>query len=280
MNAMHLRQQIRALNIGPDHLSEPLELTGDPAGAVVAGCLVALGNGVSEQHQRDVLQCLLLAQLAANPKADRHKDPTNWYKTYQQTLEQVGWVVQGSFAMSRHLSPGTRFTMSDAVTDQFRRRLGAGDLPLVTDVLNAFKDDRTSPGQFVFECPSHQGGIGNFQFALATEEDGNLSLHIGRFTFNVPNHVTRLAFEEFPPDAQFQAGFTSMALNEQVYGGVRNAITTKLGSRLQAQVAMLTPAGPNRLSAPNGTSQAQRPDVGADTSDSLTPEQEPEILEA
>ena len=38
MSATQLRQQVRALNIGPDHLSEPLELTGDSAGAVVAGC--------------------------------------------------------------------------------------------------------------------------------------------------------------------------------------------------------------------------------------------------
>ena len=31
---------------------------------------------------------------------------------------------------------------------------------------------RDGASQVVFECPSHSGGIGNFQVALATEEDG------------------------------------------------------------------------------------------------------------
>ena len=52
---------------------------------------VTVDGSVSQQHAQDVLQSLLLAQLAATAKVDRHKDPLNWYKTYQSTLEQIGW---------------------------------------------------------------------------------------------------------------------------------------------------------------------------------------------
>jgi hypothetical protein len=45
------------------------ELT-EASAAVVAGSIVAFAPGVDEQHRQDVLQSLLLAQLAANAKAE------------------------------------------------------------------------------------------------------------------------------------------------------------------------------------------------------------------
>jgi hypothetical protein len=182
---------------------------------------------------------MLLAQLAANAKADRYQDPTNWYRMYQQVLESIGWVVQASTTMARYRPPGTRFTIATVITDLFRRKVGQEELSLITETLNAFKRDPSGPGQFVFECPSHAGGIGNFQFGLATEEDENLILQLGRFAFETSVHITRLAFDEFPVDAKFQAGYLALMLNEQSYKTVRAAIAAKLGSRLTGSVVQL-----------------------------------------
>lgn len=239
MTSTSLREYIRTLDIGPGYQSEPLQFTSGASGAVVAGSIVALDGTVAEQHQRDVLQCMLLAQLAANAQADRHKDPVNWYRAYQQTLESIGWVVQTSTTLSRYLPPGTRFTIANVITDLFRHKVGPEELSLVTETLNAFKRDPGGPGQFVFECPSHAGGIGNFQFGLATEEDNTVSLQLGRFAFTVATHVTRLAFEEFPTEAKFQVGFTALTLNEQVYGGLRAAVAAKVAGRFTGSVAQL-----------------------------------------
>jgi hypothetical protein len=241
MDTSELRRQVRALDIGPDDLTEPLEFTEGPTGAVVGGCIVALGTGVTEQHQRDVLQCLLLAQLAATAKADRHKDPSNWYKIYQQSLESVAWVTQRSSSMIRYQPSGTQFTITDVIMDVFRREVGSEAAPAIRDTMNAFQRDIKGTGQFLFECPSHSGGIGNFQFALVTEdeEEHNLLLLIGRFAFTAPVHVTRLAFETFDPSARFTTGFLAMTLNEQVYAGLRQAITDKLENRLDALAVKL-----------------------------------------
>jgi hypothetical protein len=230
---------VQALDIGPDELSEPLELTDRAIGAVVAGSIVVIDQGVTGQHQQDVLQSLLLAQLAANAKADRHKDPTTWYRAYQETLTPVGWVVEASTTMTRYQPPGTRFTVPMVITDLFKRKVLPEELALIAETLSAFKRDAGGPAQFVFECPSHAGGIGNFQVGLVTEEDGVVSLRLGRFSFITTAHVTRLILEEFPTDAQFQAGFTAMTLNEQVYATVRSAIAKKVESRFSGSVAQV-----------------------------------------
>lgn len=237
MNAS-LRATIQSLDVG-SYPSNLLELTDSATGAVVAGSIATLGDTLSEQHQRDVLESLLLAQLAASAKADRHKDPMNWYKVYQQTLETIGWVIQTSTTMSRYLPQGTRFTISTVITDLFQRKVVEEDLSLVKRTLNSFKRDPGGPAQFVFECPSHSGGIGNFQFGLATEEDGTVTLQLGCFTFNVAAHVTRLAFEEFPTDAKFQVGFVALTLNEQVYQSVRSTVSAKVASRFAGATAQI-----------------------------------------
>jgi hypothetical protein len=238
MNAS-LREAIRSLEL--DHnSSNPVQLTGGATGVVVAGSIVALDDSLSDQHQRDMLESLLLAQLAASAKFDRHRDPVNWYKVYQQTLESIGWVVQTSTAMSRYLPPGTRFTMANVITDLFRRKIDEKEFSLVTRTLNAFNRDPKGEGQFVFECPSHSGGIGNFQFGLGTEENDDTNLQLGYFSFATTKHVSRLAFEEFPLDAKFSMGFVALTLNEQVYKGVRSAVTAKIASRFEGLTAQLS----------------------------------------
>ena len=233
------REFIQTLDVGPVPASGLLQLTETAVGAVVAGSIVAINQGVTEQHQRDVLQSLLLAQLAANANSDRHKDPVNWYQAYQRTLEQVGWVVEASTTMTRYLPPGTRFTVPMVINDLFKKRVLPEELSLITKTLNSFNREAGGPAQFVFECPSHAGGIGNFQFGLAAEEDGVVSLQLGRFSFTTTAHVTRLTLEEFPLDAEFRAGFTAMSLNEQMYAVVRDAIAKKLEGRFVGSVALL-----------------------------------------
>jgi hypothetical protein len=236
---MTSREAVRALVIGPEVESQPLEFTGTATGAVVSGSIVALDGSVSEQHQMDVLQCMLLATLAASAKADRHKDPLNWYKIYEQTLASIGWVVQTSTTMSRYLPPGIRFSIFNVISDLFRPKIAPEEFSIITETLNSFKRDSSGASQFMFECPSHSGGIGNFQFGMATEEGGNVSLQLGRFTFTTAAQVTRLAAEEFPMDATFKNGFTALTLDEQVYRSVRTAVASKVASRFSGSVAQL-----------------------------------------
>lgn len=228
--ALYDKQQIQALDIGPAALGE---LTSEgTVGIAIAGCLVAIDQ-VQEPHQLDLAQTLLLAQLAASAKADRHGDSAGWYRIYQQTLESVGWVTSVQATQNRYLpSTNQRYTILDVVTDLFRRK--TLDEPLVSTMLQAFRADDQTRAQYVFEGPSHSGGQGNFQVAAAQEGDQGLSLHTGRFVFSVPGYIPRILTQQFnTAEARFSSGYTFATLNQLEYAKIRDAIRAKLGDRLE-----------------------------------------------
>lgn len=233
---------IRDMNIGPRiaKLSalQDAELAG-PSAAVVAGSIVAFAPGISDQHRQDVLQSLLLAQLAANAKADRQKDPAGWFTAYRGVLEQIAWVVEGSAVVSRYQPPFAKFTVGTVVDDAFRPKLLAEQLPFVTAAIAAFRSGQNSGAQLVFECPSHAGGIGNFQVALAGEENGAVTIRLAQISFNAPQHVVQLLQEEFTNAAQFRVGFLALSMNEEVFAKLRPAIAAKLQDRFEGAVVPL-----------------------------------------
>lgn len=234
------RDALRDIDIGPDPQLAPVALaTGISSGAVVAGSVVALDGSISQQHGQDVMQSMLLAQLAANAKASRFREFANWYKAYQSTLESIGWVVSGSTSFSRYISPVSRFTIAPVIRENFRLRTTPEELRLINRTIAAFVDDPGAPGQFIWECPSHSGGLGNFQIGLATEEDEALTLQLGRFILETPEHVVRLAFQEFGREAKFMTSHVSMTLNEDFFSRIRREIENKLKGRYEVSVSQL-----------------------------------------
>jgi hypothetical protein len=232
--------EMRDMDIGPKVARfaalQDAELAG-PSAAVVAGSIVAFAPGISEQHHLDVLQSLLLAQLAANAKADRQKDPAGWFTAYRGVLEQTAWVVEASAAAARYQPPFAKFTIATVVDDAFRPKIIAEQLPFVTATIAAFRSDQNSGAQLVFECPSHSGGIGNFQVALASDGDGAVTIWLAQISFNAPRHVVRLLQEEFTNTAQFRVGFLALSMNEEVFARLRPALDAKLQDRFDGAVA-------------------------------------------
>lgn len=63
------------------------------AAFVVKGSLVIFTDVISNMEQNDVLNSVLLAQLAADKQKDRFATPEAWLKLYADTLEHLGWSV-------------------------------------------------------------------------------------------------------------------------------------------------------------------------------------------
>jgi hypothetical protein len=242
MSATIAPSAIRDIDIGPEVTRyaalQDAELDG-PSATVVAGSILAFAPGLSDQHRQDVVQSLLLAQLAANVKADRQKDPAGWFSAYRGVLEQVAWVVEASTSAARYQPSFAKFTVGTVVDDVFRPKVLAEQLPFVTAAIAAFRSDQNSGAQVLFECPSHSGGIGNFQVALAAEEDGVATIRLAQISFTTPQHVVRLLQEEFTNTAQFRIAFLALSMNEGVFARLRPAIATKLQDRLDRAVAPL-----------------------------------------
>lgn len=239
---------LHAVELPPDARDGYSLLAETAPGAVVSGSLAAFHPRVSDQHRLDVLKSVLFAQLAANVKAERHREWVEWYKQYQLVLESIGWVVQASTSASRW-SAGSDFGISTPVLDLFRHRVGADANTVVAQAMATFTADVGGPAQFVFECPSHAGALGNFQVVFADEDadSGELRMHIGRFMFHAPGHVGRLAVEKLPAATKVYGGLTNMIVNEPVLAAARPIIESRLGDRYSAQVVLLrrdqTPSG-------------------------------------
>ncbi|MEU5539826.1 hypothetical protein [Streptomyces sp. NPDC020362] len=231
------------LDVGP----EPARFKDHGAGevaAAVAAALVSVTSGVSAQHAQDVFHSLLLAQLAATAQADRFVDPAAWYRHHQSALEQIGWVASQSTAFTEYAPSTVPYTITTVVTDLMEPVVTADEAVLVRRTLRSFTDS-SEPAQFVWECPSHAGGRGNFQFALASEKSGEsgLTLRMGRFSFTTRRYVTRLGKELFESDTRFQESLVTLFLNERVHARLREAITVKLGNRAEGMVAGISLEG-------------------------------------
>jgi hypothetical protein len=87
-----------------------------PSGFIDNGSLVSFLAGVDRQSQADVLNSMLLAQLAANKKFDREADTVGWYGFYHDVLENLGWVVQ-QFAFSKYDVAGSTVTVDKVVRE-------------------------------------------------------------------------------------------------------------------------------------------------------------------
>jgi len=229
---------IRELDIGPERPSEGPQLTGQLVGAVVAGDLVAFGEGLGSQHQKDVLQSLLLAQLGASAKVDRLKDPSNWMRQYLSILEQIAWVTTTAYSATKYLPQVSSFGAAALIQDTFRRKLL--DYPAeVSTTLAAYRSD-TGSAQVVFECPSHSGGLANFQVAYVTEDgEGDVVMWVASASFNAPQHFVQLFEGDLPPGTQAQVGWTVLRLNESVFSKLRSSLDTKLQGRYATSVVGL-----------------------------------------
>ncbi len=83
-------------------------------GYVVTGSVVAFTEELSGQDKADVLNTLLIAQLAADVKFKREVETEDRYAYYTKVLGNLGFVIQG-FQFSKYEASGAGFKMDSVV---------------------------------------------------------------------------------------------------------------------------------------------------------------------
>ncbi|UNO41532.1 hypothetical protein [Streptomyces sp. MST-110588] len=201
--------------------------------AVNAGSLVSFVAGVSAQAKDDILNSVLLAQLAANKKYNRERDTVNWYAFYRNVLEHVGWALQ-AFEFTQYKHDEARFTMDKAVLKILVALLtGTGEYDVAKLTIEALKNLPEHDNRVVlFERESHEMRMGNFQIAVANETDTAVAVKMGAFYFTTTQDVTHILWAEFTQSSlTFYRGTQSMTLDTTIYAKVRDQIINKLGDR-------------------------------------------------
>ena len=221
-------------------LPPPLE-----AGFVDAGSLVCFSseNTINEQQKKDVLNSILLSQLAANKRYNRFTDPSDWYAFYRKVASQIGWITQSFKPFERYVSFPNKFQISAVVIDIFNEvlKIDEGEKRALKDNIESIEKSKRALA--LFESNSIKGNRGNFQI-LACTVDKNEQVSI--VVFGCYFQSTEVTGNHFfagrkKQDIVLQASAEVFVLNHDVYDQVREVVNQKLGNRVEVFISNIVP---------------------------------------
>jgi len=146
------------------------EQTKDQA-AVVGSDIVSFVKGVTPKRREDIINCSLLAQLAAKKQIS---DPARiyvWYNAYFDVLMNIGWSVQDR-GFATYSEASENFEAHEAIMKVAASLLGpaATTLAVIKATLDALKSmSADSPWISIFNRESQSAKTARFQVTLAEQ---------------------------------------------------------------------------------------------------------------
>jgi hypothetical protein len=203
-----------------------------------AKSLVSFVSKVNGQKRKDVLNSVLIAQLVANKKFPNEDQILDWYKSFIEVLNNLGWAIEQA-EFSEFETSGTIFEVENAIIDILTTAFGGTFITVIKKTLSAIKDLADSNGHITaFEKNTHSMQKGAFQIGLAMEENDTVALQLGTFLLTSDNQIKKILFFKSIKDST-KLNYCSRkgTLNEEIYAKGRDAIVTKLGDRVQEFIA-------------------------------------------
>jgi hypothetical protein len=202
---------------------------------VCAGSLVSIVAGICDQHQKDVLDSTLYAQLAANGQYSRETDTAQWYSTYCSTLTLLGWHTVGfSFQKSTHLS--STFQLNKTILGLTAKLLSKSAQSSLTATIKAISHMKSSDRSLqVLSQSAFNANMGNFQLGIVEEsKDDIITMQMMAMLLTSPSIPTQFMSGNYSSSSTtlFTASQT-MTLDDYVYSQMRDTVQQSLGSSIQ-----------------------------------------------
>lgn len=198
---------------------------------VNVGSLCSFSEDLSVQNKADVMNSILLAQLAANKAHDRFKYPMNWYSFYTNVLQNVGWN-NPSFSFSS-TSLKTPINWEDLVLQDFE---GLGGMELAKKAIGVAQAlTMDSKAMTIWSKNSSNGDNGNFQIMSLMSENATVVATIGGIIFQ--STMIQDRFLSWSTNFAIQNAASKFELNEDIYGKIRQQVIDKLGDAPKTNVA-------------------------------------------
>ncbi|KAG8742971.1 hypothetical protein FRC10_000593 [Ceratobasidium sp. 414] len=213
------------------HIARP-----DGAGTMCGGSILTFESNVSGLQKSDVTNSILLAQLVADRRYDR-ADTSNWYGSFKDILENVGWMASG-FSFDQ-VALGNSPSADQVVMDCMRAQLessGVKTVQTAVDVVKGMSNDDRALQIFKGLRPnghrqSSSVNNANFRIAYCKTSGGNVALGLGSFVYRIGRNIGNpLTSTLEGKSASASSSFQEMILNQEVYSQVRQAVISKLGS--------------------------------------------------
>lgn len=204
-------------------------------GFVDAGALFSFVPAVTDRSRSDVMDSVLLAQLAADKKLSRFTKPDDWYNFYVEILGDLTWQIT-AFRIEQLTPPGSTFTLEDIVLGGLQGIVTSEEIDIVRQTIRTFNElPEEDPRVSVYEEFSRSSSLSSFIVDLqAGVTNGSSILSTVVIVLETEQEINGLFKETFlVPKLVGKVRTLSYrgALNEKAYASLRDAVIAKLGSK-------------------------------------------------
>jgi hypothetical protein len=215
-----------------------LRARGDTSTFIDAGSIVTFAGAVTDQQRQDVLNSMLLAQLAADRKYDRESALENWFKFYATVFEHLGWALSDT-KFNTFDAHGKTLDVDKAVLEVIAAIATSNELAAITAAISAAKGLADKDGRItLFDHFVSRAKTGAFQVGIAAQNEGSITLKLGAFRYQSMENVTKVLWFKFSTaDTEISYTRQGVTLNTEVFALVRDTIRQKLGDDAKAFIA-------------------------------------------
>ena len=209
---------------------------------VVGSDIVSFIAGIAPELRSRIVQCSLLAQLAANKKAPSRSEIRAWYEAYFDTLTHVGWVVQER-GFSEHKEAGDNFEAEKAILAIAETVLGpaATALAIITSTLEAMKSMADGRWFTVFSRESQSAKAARFQMTVAEPGvEGGASISLMAFELVAKRDLTQVLFFKFnASEVTLRHASGRVTIDGELLAAIGPAISQKVSAYTQSFIQEL-----------------------------------------
>lgn len=246
--AMILEERIRyidSLELGeiPEVLknlpAEP-QKEGEEKRMVDGASLVTFYEDVSTESASDVLDSMLLAQLAAGKKYNQETESEKYYAMYREVLGNVGWTISSS-AFQLYESSSANIDLGEVVINLLKLIVDETALQKISTSIRILKElNKESKPSLIFNSSSHTEKNGNFRVALCKENQNTVSTAISNMYFEAGEEITGVFWTKFTTaNMKLHYSIQNITLNKNIYSQVREQIKYKVKEQAGKYVAAL-----------------------------------------
>jgi hypothetical protein len=166
---------------------------------LIGSDIVSFVAGTTPEMREIIMNCSLLAQLAANQRVSSRDDIRGWYELYFDTLTHLGWTAQER-GFSEHHEAGSNFETNQAILSIAAVVLGpaATAYAVVESTLNAMKSMSDGPWMRIFDRESQSANAARFQVTVAEPpSNGGSMISLMAFELHAKTTLTQVLFFKF-----------------------------------------------------------------------------------
>ncbi len=198
------------------------------AGAVLDDSLLAFTGGLSDQNRDDVMDSLLLMQLAASKKYNKEKEANQWYSFYHDGLSRLGWLTTAR-TFQDYSPHQSSFTMDEIALEIIAQVGGPNFAHVARKAATALANNEKALR--VFEKSGSSEQVASFKMLPCVQTaQGDVVMMLNFMNFVKTARTKKVLFFTFNRDqVRITRSADRVQLNARQYANLRQSVSQKLG---------------------------------------------------